>query len=459
MQKRNFILLIASLVMIVFVTFMVFLYTSPKTNTNKGDNEGSPITNFFANFLPFGDNKNSSNTEEGVVDISNDNNDIQVSQGSLNKISSMPVAGYGIFMKERFKEVPVVIPQPTIPTETTTTTEQIKTDNTKKTTKVEKPTPPPTEFVSAVRYVEKANGNIYQTFADKIDERKFTNTVIPRVHEAFFGKDGESVIMRYLKEDVNVIQTYLGALPKEILGADTMESNELVGRFLPENITDLSIAKDGTKLFYLFNYKNSSVGITALTNGEKRVQIFNSPFTEWLSFWPKENIITVTTKPSADVPGYMYSIDPLKKTYNKILGDINGLTTLTAPDGNLVLYSGKDMILRLYHTDQHTSENLGVKTLPEKCTWNKNSTYVYCAVPKEIYGNNYPDSWYQGETSFSDEIWRIDVLNSNASIVVNLSNMDGGEEIDGIRLTVDDNEDYLFFMNKKDSYLWELKLQ
>lgn len=451
--------------MIVFVTFMVFLYTSPKTNTNGEETPSSPITNFFANFLPFG-NKNNTNTEPGeVFDISNGNTDTEVSVENLNKVSSMPIAGYGIFMKERFRDVPVVIPEPTTPTETaTTTTEAPKLDPKKETTTntkkaVSKPTPPPTEFVPALRYVEKANGNIYQTFADKLDERKFTNTVIPKVHEAFFGNKGESVVMRYLKEDGNIIETYLGTLPKEILGADTAESTEIVGKFLPENITDLSMSSDATKIFYLFNYKNSSVGITALTNGDKRVQIFNSPFTEWLSFWPKENMVTITTKPSADVPGYLYAIDTNRKTYNKILGDINGLTTLAGPDGNLVLYSGKDMVLRMYHVNTRSSENLGVKTLPEKCTWNKSGTYIYCAVPKDIYGNNYPDTWYQGEVSFSDEIWKIDVVNSNAMTLADLPSMRGGEEIDGIRLSVDENENYLFFMNKKDSYLWELKLQ
>jgi hypothetical protein len=34
-----------------------------------------------------------------------------------------------------------------------------------------------------------------------------------------------------------------------------------------------------------------------------------------------------------------------------------------------------------------------------------------------------------------------------------------GEEIDGIKLALDADENYLFFVNKKDSFLWEYSLK
>ena len=33
-----------------------------------------------------------------------------------------------------------------------------------------------------------------------------------------------------------------------------------------------------------------------------------------------------------------------------------------------------------------------------------------------------------------------------------------GEDVDAVKLSLDQNQNYLFFMNKKDSYLWELNL-
>ena len=59
--------------------------------------------------------------------------------------------------------------------------------------------------------------------------------------------------MRYLNDDGKTIETFIGSLPKEILGQDTMTDNEIKGSFLPENITNINISPDTSRLFYLFN--------------------------------------------------------------------------------------------------------------------------------------------------------------------------------------------------------------
>ena len=74
-------------------------------------------------------------------------------------------------------------------------------------------------------------------------------------------------------------------------------------------------------------------------------------------------------------------------------------------------------------------------------------------------GGLYPDSWYQGEISFFDQLWRIDVKTGNTSMLADPGNTIGAEEIDGIKLALDEGENYLFFVNKKNSILWELELK
>ena len=78
-------------------------------------------------------------------------------------------------------------------------------------------------------------------------------------------------------------------------------------------------------------------------------------------------------------------------------------------------------------------------------------------MPKSISGALYPDAWYRGEVSFMDDVWKIDIENGNANIVLDPTSI-LGEGLDGIKLTQDENENYLFFVNKKDSYLWRLEL-
>ena len=440
MSKRNIILIIIILA-IVLVTIFGFVYFSQPTNQN-GTTEG---TNFLSNFLPFGKSKNITPQDTSPTDISGyipteDNS--AITNTKFKKISSFPIAGFGVFMKERFKEENNLEALPPSRGNVSVL-----------------PITPSTEFAPAIRYVNKTNGNIYQTFADKIDERRFSEIVVPKVYEAYFGNKGESVIMRYLKEDGKTIETYVGALQKEYLGADSIGTSEVKGSFLPENISDMSVSSDSSKMFYLFNIGDNSAGISYTLQSSTKVQIFDSAFTEWLSFWPKSDMLTVTTKPSANVPGYMYVINPDRKDFNKVLGGINGLTTLTSPDGKNVLYSDNNLSLNIFNTETKESNYLGMKTLAEKCVWAPTSDAVYCAIPKYINSGSYPDSWYQGEVSFSDEIWKIDIKSGSTILVLDPNNISNGEEIDGIRLTLDESQNFLFLINKKDSYLWGLNLK
>lgn len=433
MQKRNKTLLIILLVALAILAFFWFTREKPETLA-PGE---TPSTNFWSQFNPF----NQAPAPQVPTETPGTGEPISppVTQDQiLIKVSSLPIAGYGVYRKERYKEPDLSQP----PQEGGAT-----------------PTPPETEFAPALRYVARATGNIYQTFADKIDERKFTSTLIPRVYEAYFGNKGEAVVIRRLKADERTIETFAGTLPKELLGGDTSENNEVTGTFLPDNISDLSVSPDGSKIFYLYNSGENAIGITSGILGDKKVQVFDSPFTEWQSSWPSAKMITLTTKPSGNVPGYMYALNPDTKAFTKILGGINGLTVLASPNGKFVLYGDSSSSLNIYDVETRSSIALGARTLPEKCIWDKGSAAIYCAVPKFAPSALQPDDWYRGETSFNDDIWKIDVGAGSGAIILEPAREYGGEEVDGIKLSLDENEGYLFFVNKKDSYLWEIKLR
>ena len=436
MLKKGIILIIIILA-VIFAVVLIFASVFKPTGQPETASTG---TNFFSGLFPSGERKTDGQIQETPADISGylpPSDNAKLGKERLSKVSSMPIAGYGIFMKERYMG------------------------------KAEEATEPPsplggsvaksTEFVPALRYAERATGNVYQTFADKIEERKLTSTVIPQVYEASFGED--SILMRYLKEDAKTIETFAGKLPKEILGGDAVGPTEMEGSFLPENIIDLSLSPDKLLIFYLFKSGDNAVGITASAKGDQKNQIFSSPFTEWLSQWPNARMITLNTKPSSNSPGYLYSIDPSTKRMTKILGGINGLTSLTSPSGKSVLYTDSRLSLFAYDPSTKNSVSLGIRTLPEKCVWDKASIYLYCAVPKNIKGTNYPDIWYRGEVSFSDEVLKINTENGNTTKLADPAEFQSGEEMDGIKLSLDQAENYLFFINKKDSFLWELNLK
>jgi hypothetical protein len=464
MSKRNFILLIIILILAV-IAFFGFLYLNPGTPVPGTSN--NPGINFISKFNPFGNNKPAPTNTTPPVDNGGNTNNPVTEIPKLVKISSMPVAGFTIFTKERLKDVPItpiVIPSTTGTGDTTqnppATSAPIVVNN----KPAVKPTPPPTEFAPALRYVDKALGFIYQTFADKIAETKISKTTIPMVYDAYFGNNGDSVVMRYLKGDSNIIETFLGTIPKELLGGDTATGNdEIKGTFLPENIKDISISPDASKIFYLFINggisSSSMIGTTLNLKDNKKVQVFDSLFTEWLSHWSNTNTITLTTKPSSNVPGYMYSVNLNNKNLTRILSNISGLTTLASPDGRMILYGDSNLSLFVYHTDTGNTDVLGVRTLPEKCVWSKASDIIYCAVPKSIDIGQYPDTWYQGEVSFNDQLWKIGVKSGTQNMLADPVTFGSGEGIDAIKLATDEKENYLFFVNKKDSFLWKLDLK
>jgi hypothetical protein len=464
MSKRNFILLIIVLIIIVLAIFGFLYWNKPATNNTTGN---TPSTNFFSQFNPFASNKNTNPTPTPEpTPTPNPNPTIEEINIKLKKVSSMPVAGFTVFSKERLVAVPVVESNPTqtFPLSGEGNTAAVvppvkggagglKKVSTKVVT-------PKTEFVPALRYVARATGNIYETFADTIAENQFSSTVIPKVYDAYFGNKGQSVAMRYLDTDGKTIETFLGVLPKESLSANPSTINQITGSLLPKNIEDISISPDSSNMFYLFDSGNDLIGTTLNFLNNKKIQIFDSPFTEWLSGWPNSKTITLTTKPSSTVPGYMYEINSADgKNFNQVWGEVNGLTTLTSPDGKLVLYGDGNLNLSVYNISTNTSTLLGVKTLPEKCVWGSASDAVYCAVPKSIPAGQYPDAWYQGEVSFSDQIWRVAIKTGNSTMLVDPLTISGGEDVDGIKLALDPSANYLFFVNKKDSYLWEFNLK
>ena len=421
MRTRNIILLIIVLATIISGVYGFFYFRKPKPIAPLPEEE----TNFVASLWPFG--KNESNQENNPEISTGEevktgvDEETTVKDIKLKKISSSPVAGYGVFLKERYGE-----------------------------TEAEK--------APFVRYADKIYGNIFQTFADNIKETKFSITVIPKLYEAYLGGSGDSVIMRYLKEDGKTIETYNGLLPKEVLGGDSLGVNELSGSYMPDDILFLSLSPDLSKIFYLLPIGEGVVGVTTYIDGSNKNQVFDSPFKEWLPQWANERMITLTTKASYGVLGYVYAIDPLTKDFYKIMDGVDGLTTLTSPSGKLILYSNNFLSTNIYNIDTKQNISVGVKTLPEKCVWSEDSALLYCAVPDLVLGSLYPDVWYQGEVSFSDKIWKIDPTNGNASLLQSVSGLVGGEKIDAINLKIDQTEKYLFFMNKNDSQLWMLEL-
>ncbi len=315
----------------------------------------------------------------------------------------------------------------------------------------------------SARYIERGLGHIYETPLDTFSETRISNETHSRLSEALWGNGGKSVVIRSFNEAEGAIRTSILNLGSSLTtlarGTSTTQTGDFIQTeeiLLPDYIPFLATAEDGAdKIFYLENGNASSVGLVSNFRGIS-TNVFNSTFTEWLPQFPNQKLVTLTSRPSANVPGHFFFLNTQTKVTTKILSGINGLTTLTSRDGKSVLFAEtKDSApeLSVYNVAKKEIIHLFVQTLPEKCAWSvKESVVVYCAVPNAIPTAQYPDQWYQGVVSFSDSIWKINTVTSVAEKIYTLPS------IDVINPTLSSDDAYLLFINKITGTPWVYRL-
>lgn len=364
----------------------------------------------------------------------------------LRHIHFYPVAGMGYFMKDIFATT-------TAQTETVTVANGTSTASS---TRVVQPAQSKLiARIEVMEYMDRGNGHIYETASTTLGYLKISNTTVPKVYEAFFSAKN-SVVLRDLINDSDIIRTRFGT--QKLLSA-TSTDPVLTLQDLPAQITNLTLSPNKSKMFYI--QKGSPTGIISNADGSGTVTAFDSPFKEWLVQWPNEKTLVITTKASANVAGYAYKIDVNTKNMQKLIGGIDGLTTLMSPNGEKLLYSKSENGLpNLYSLDIKTgrSTDLYLRTFPEKCVWSTKEAYIlYCGVPTDLAITNYPDVWYQGRITFNDTVWRVNAKTSETRLYAVLQTF-ADEPIDIINPMLNPSEDYLMFQNKADLSLWGLMI-
>lgn len=312
-----------------------------------------------------------------------------------------------------------------------------------------------------IHYILRANGNIYEAYTNSQEQKRLSITTIPKVYESMWLPDGIRLIIRYLKDNTENVQTFSVKINPATTTLNTFEGG-VDGNHLPDNIVGLAINPLGDKLFYLTSGLNGVSGYISKPDGLNKKLLFESPLIEWTISWPKEETITMTTKPSSNVPGYLYFLNSKTGAFSRVIGNIAGLNTKISSSTAEILYS--DSIrniprLYLYNIKKGESKLLPWNTFPEKCLWsNTDSKIVYCAVPKTFPSGDYPDAWYQGLVSFSDDIWMINTDTQASTLVYDIER-ETNNTMDITDLQLDKNDNHLFFINKTDLTLWSLSLK
>lgn len=411
----------------VFIFFILILGGGFYLYKNKKNNPNTPI---LSAIFPEGGfiNPKKDDLKDIEGDVSSEENpqisgENITSNSKFKQLTTNPVAGYTSFNIEIKKNIPA---DPNIPK-----------------------SKPSSEIIKKhlLRYVSRASGYIYEISDGEIP-LQISNIYIPNIYEAYFIDNNKTAILRHLRSDKKTIASYSLPIPEENTDGTRTQKD---GLYLPENIKSMAISPDTKSLVRLINYPNLTTVNTTSSTNTKNVEIFNSQLKEWLPFWSNQKIY-LQTKASYVSPGYLYQVG-INKSLKRILGDIKGLTVSISPSGNYIIYSesvSNNIVLNILNTKDGSVQKTSLNVLPEKCTWLKNDDLI-CAgggVP----AGNYPDDWYMGTKSFSDNLYKIYTSTNIFDVIYDQSN-----SFDMTNLSLNENSSILYFIDKNTGYLWSMK--
>lgn len=397
--------------------FVVNLFLQKDTNQTNSDTNQTPNTKLFSLFeIPFA--KKDTDTETQPTE----NNNTQTTQNSVTNIGeeSNLVTQRSVL---NFQPIEKTFDQISFTPDQKAST--IKTTR------------------QGIRYIA-SDGLVYERYENE-EEKLVSNTTSNRLGEAFVW--GNNVVYRYSREDMQTIETFIGAFSTK-----TETLGQTNGNYLSKNIRSFAVNEaDGQYAALLADDSRSSGQILIGQLGkDSRKNIFKTSFTDWLLDWFDKNNIVLTTRASGLVSGSAYIVNIFDLSKTKIT-DGYGLTTKVLPFSAGVVVSTVES--QVYKTNLYVNKKLDYlpfKTIADKCTASSR-VIVVCAVPSSQIGQA-PDDWYKGEISYNDKIISYNTENGLQKILVD----DYFLDVDIIKPS--NNGSIIYFRNKNTGQLHKVSI-
>ncbi|MEK7650797.1 MAG: hypothetical protein AAB364_02945 [Patescibacteria group bacterium] len=332
-----------------------------------------------------------------------------------------------------------------------------------------------TSSVGNLIYVEKSTGHLFRLAGTAVTPERISNTTIPKIYNLAAGQTGTTthIIFQYLKN--NQVQTFLGhlSLPTTVTGeaflntsnsdSSNPDAEPIAGALLANNISSLAVAPTQDKLLLLETAPNNLATNAILLDlkSNKRETLTTLPLAEWRAAWATSSILTLQTSAASNHLGSLYWYNLKTKKLELVITSVPGLTTLTSPKVDKIFYSGQvdnKLVAGFYSPSQKFFSRLNLQTWADKCVWTRDGKTLYCAAPSSLPPGDYPDTWYRGEASVSDNLWKIDPATGKSELIYNPTLGQTGLQIDAEKLTLASDESTLYLTNRQDGNLWALSL-
>lgn len=300
---------------------------------------------------------------------------------------------------------------------------------------------------SGVRYIERGTGHVVDVSPRGDIRNRISNTTISKIFSVAWSSDASRALLSYIEsESVRVVSATFSA---SSTNTSLMPSSVLSAVFSP--FTPLNI-------LYLLPSDTGARAVIANPDNSKPSETVTTPFPEFLVAWPDKNTLSFTTRPSGNVPGFLFTYDLAAHQLSKLLGDVMGLEVLWSKSGKRLLYSyynSQNQLPRLFALELKTKTvlDLGVTTLASKCVFSSNDeTVIYCGMEAQSRPALYPDDWLQGALSFTDKLWKINLTTLEKNLLAT------NQTFDASQLRTSNDDRFLYFVNKKNNSLWSYKI-
>lgn len=229
---------------------------------------------------------------------------------------------------------------------------------------------------------------------------------------------------------------------------------------LRTNIKSAAFSPDSNKIVYhLSDGLNTNSLYTSSPDGKNQKSLITTLKLRDINlFWPKNNQISLTSKPSGLVTGSLWLLNTGNLGLTKLLGGLFGLETLWSPDGNSFIYSytdqnGQNPKLAIYKNGALKNIN-NISTLVDKCAWAKDSINIYCAIPESWPPDSVvlPDDYYKNAFSTIDDLWKINTETSEKNLI-----FQGIGDV--LNLDVNSDDSGLILISRNSRFLYQLNLK
>jgi len=293
-----------------------------------------------------------------------------------------------------------------------------------------------------VTYVDKQTGHVFLYNSEENTAERISNTTFPGIQSVYWFTNPNNVAFRYIDGD-GEIETYLGEI----------SDGSITGSYLSLGIPAIQTFENS--ILSITTTERGSEGFVANPDGRDEKKVFETNLLNITIPAFSDSFVAVLTKPVSSLSGALYYYE--NGSQKRILGGRQGLTALPNKTGALVLFAesvNQKFSAGVFDREEGNIRSLPLELLPEKCVWATEETF-YCMVPEIIPPANYPESWYQGYISFTDSLWRINTSTGTARAI---AFFDEKGPFDGVELSIDENEEYLTFINRRDGSLWGFDL-